>query len=113
VDLSVRNDAGTELREGRTGRLWIRYRGTMVGYWDRPEATAEVFSNGWFDTGDVVRVDGDGYVWFTGRRKQIIVHDGSNIAAQEVEDALIEHPAVARAGVVGVHDLQHDENVWA
>jgi len=56
-------------------------------------------------------VDADGYLWFCGRRKQIIVHDGSNICPQEVEDALIEHPAVAGAGVVGIHDLVHGENV--
>jgi long-chain acyl-CoA synthetase len=113
VTLSVRDDDGSERPDGEVGRLWIRYRGTMVGYWDHPEATDGVFSDGWFDTGDLVRVDGDGYVWFTGRRKQIIVHDGSNIAPQEVEDALVAHPAVARAGVVGIHDLRHGENVWA
>ena len=113
VSLSVRGEDGTDLPRGEVGRLWIRYRGAMVGYWDRPEATAEVFSDGWFDTGDLVRVDSDDYVWFTGRRKQIIIHDGSNIAPQEVEDALLEHPAVTCAGVVGVHDLQHGENVWA
>jgi acyl-coenzyme A synthetase/AMP-(fatty) acid ligase len=113
VALSVRGDDGTEVPTGEVGRLWIRYRGTMVGYWEHPEATAEVFSDGWFDTGDLVRVDSDGFVWFTGRCKQIIVHDGSNIAPQEVEAALVEHQAVARAGVVGVHDLQHGENVWA
>lgn len=113
VTLSVRSGDGAELASGEVGRLWIRYPGTMVGYWGRPDASDEVFEDGWFDTGDLVRLDDDGYVWFTGRSKQIIVHDGSNIAPQEVEDALLEHPAVARAGVVGVHDLQHGEIVWA
>ncbi|MGF1470863.1 MAG: class I adenylate-forming enzyme family protein [Rubrobacteraceae bacterium] len=113
VNMSVRDDTGAEVGTGEVGRLWIQYPGVTIGYWSHPEATAEVFEDGWFDTGDLVRVDEDGYVWFSGRRKQIIVHDGSNIAPQEVEAALLEHPAVSRAGVVGVHDTKHGENVWA
>ena len=69
--------------------------------------------DGWLDSGDLARADDDGYLWFFGRKKQIIVHDGSNISPHEVEGALIEHPAVALAGVVGVHDTVHGENVRA
>jgi len=58
-------------------------------------------------------LDEDGYLWFAGRKKQIIVHDGSNISPQDVEGALLAHPAVAAVGVVGVHDLTHGENVRA
>jgi len=57
--------------------------------------------------------DDDGYMWFRGRKKQIIIHDGSNICPQEVEEALLEHAAVESAGVVGIHDLVHGENVRA
>ena len=60
-----------------------------------------------------MKADPDGYLHFCGRKKQIIVHDGSNIAPQEVEDALLDHEAVESAGVVGVHDLLHGENVRA
>jgi long-chain acyl-CoA synthetase len=60
-----------------------------------------------------MKIDDGGYVWFCGRQKQIIVHDGSNISRQEVEDSLLAHPAVESAGVVGVHDLMHGENVRA
>jgi len=60
-----------------------------------------------------MRADDDGYFWFRGRRKQIIVHDGSNISPQDVEGALLAHPAVAAAGVVGIHNLAHGENVRA
>ena len=60
-----------------------------------------------------MKVDGDGYLWFCGRQKQIIVHDGSNISPQEVEDALLGHPSVESAGVIGMHDLMHGENVRA
>ena len=60
-----------------------------------------------------MRADDEGYFFFCGRKKQIIVHDGSNICPQEVEGALLEHPGVANAGVIGIHDLVHGENVRA
>jgi long-chain acyl-CoA synthetase len=72
-----------------------------------------VFKDGWFDTGDIMKADSDGYLWFCGRKKQIIVHDGSNISPLEVEDALLDHPAVESVGVVGIHDAAHGENVRA
>jgi long-chain acyl-CoA synthetase len=109
----IRDDDGKVLPHGADGRLWIRSPTTMVGYWNNPDATAQVLVDGWLDTGDVMSVDGDGYLWFAGRKKQIIVHDGSNISPQDVEGALLAHPAVAAAGVVGVHDLAHGENVRA
>ena len=113
VSLSIRNDDGQELPVGSEGRLWIKTPATTVGYWDDPAATEAAFSNGWLDSGDVMRVDDDGYFFFRGRKKQIIVHDASNICPQEVEDALLAHPSVASAGVIGIHDLVHGENVRA
>jgi acyl-coenzyme A synthetase/AMP-(fatty) acid ligase len=112
-DLSIRDDDGNEVRVGEVGRLWCKFPGNCIGYWNRPDATAETIVDGWLDTGDVVMLDDDGYLWFRGRKKQIIVHDGSNICPQEVEDAVLAHPAVALAGVVGVHNLVHGENVRA
>ncbi|MEQ9379727.1 MAG: AMP-binding protein, partial [Pirellulales bacterium] len=112
-EMSLRDDAGNEVPVGEQGRLWIKSPATMVGYWNRPDATQETIVDGWLDTGDVMRVDEDGYLWFCGRKKQIIIHDGSNICPQEVEEALLEHPAVESAGVVGIHDLIHGENVRA
>ena len=111
--LSIRDDDGNELGVGEEGRLWCKSKVNMIGYWDNPKATAETIVDGWLDTGDVMRADEDGYLWFCGRKKQIIVHDGSNISPQEVEESLIAHPAVSGAGVVGVHDLIHGENVRA
>jgi acyl-CoA synthetase (AMP-forming)/AMP-acid ligase II len=110
---SVRDDNGNELTTGQEGRVFIKTRSVSKGYWNDPAATAEVLSDGWFDTGDVMKADTDGYLWFEGRRKQIIVHDASNICPQEVEEALLDHPAVENAGVVGVHNLVHGENVRA
>jgi long-chain acyl-CoA synthetase len=84
-----------------------------VGYWDDPHATAAAFDDGWLRTGDLVRRDADGYFWFEGRVKQIIVRGGSNISPQEVEEALYHHPAVLEAGVIGVPDPVHGEKVVA
>lgn len=110
----VRDEDGRPVPAGEEGRLWIKFPGTTIGYWARPDATAEVYdADGWFDTGDVVRVDEEGFFYFCGRRKQIIVHDGSNIFPQEVEDALLQHDAVSGVGVIGLHDLVHGENVRA
>ena len=85
----------------------------MAGYWNAQAATDEVVLDGWLDSGDLAHADEDGFLWFFGRKKQLIVHDGSNISPFEVESALLEHPAIAFAGVVGVHDTVHGENVRA
>jgi long-chain acyl-CoA synthetase len=111
--LSIRDETGRELPVGEDGRLWVSSPCNMVGYWNRHDATAEIIKDGWLDTGDVMMADDDGYFWFRGRKKEIIIHDGSNICPQEVEDALLEHAAVESAGVVGIHDLVHGENVRA
>ena len=113
VSLSIRNDDGDDLPAGSEGRLWIKTPAATAGYWDDPGSTEAAFSNGWLDSGDVMRVDDEGYFFFCGRTKQIIVHDGSNISPQEVEGALLEHPTVTTAGVIGIHDLVHGENVRA
>jgi long-chain acyl-CoA synthetase len=111
--LEIRDDDGTVLPVNREGLLWVRAPSTMTGYWNQPDATAEVLVGGWFDTGDLMRLDEDGYLWFAGRKKQIIVHDGSNVSPQDVEGALLAHPAVAAAGVVGVADPAHGEDIVA
>jgi long-chain acyl-CoA synthetase len=110
---SLRSDSGNEVLAGEDGRLWIKSPTNTVGYWGNREATGETIRDGWLDTGDLMKVDEDGYFWFRGRKKQIIIHDGSNICPQEVEEALLEHRAVESAGVVGIHNLVHGENVRA
>jgi len=112
-EMSLRDVAGNKVATGTEGRLWIRSPAVTVGYWENPQATAETIVDGWLDTGDIMRCDEEGYLWFCGRRKQIIVHDGSNICPQEVEEAVMAHPAVAAAGVIGIHNLAHGENVRA
>jgi long-chain acyl-CoA synthetase len=113
VTIALRDEDGDSIPAEQIGRIFIKTRSHMAGYWQAPEATAEVLAHGWMDTGDLARADKGGYLWFFGRGKQVIVHDGSNISPFEVEGALVEHPAVALAGVVGVHDAVHGENVRA
>jgi acyl-CoA synthetase (AMP-forming)/AMP-acid ligase II len=112
-EASIRSEDGAEVLPGTTGRLWIRSPSNMIGYWNRPDATAEAIVDGWLDTGDLVAADEQNYLWFRGRKKQIIIHDGSNICPQEVEDSLLECTAIASAGVVGIHDSVHGETVRA
>ena len=111
--IALRDEGGEQIEAGEVGRIWIRSRSRTPGYWQAPEATEEVVRDDWLDSGDLARADEDGYLWFFGRKKQVIVHDGSNISPYEVEGALVEHPAVALAGAVGVHDEVHGENVRA
>jgi long-chain acyl-CoA synthetase len=85
----------------------------MTGYWQDPDSTAWALRGGWFHTGDLARCDADGYYWFAGRKKEIIIRGGSNISPQEVEAAICEHPAVSEVGVVGRPDPVWGETVSA
>ena len=113
VGLSIRDESGGALPASTPGRLWVRTRATMLGYWRDPAATSATIRDGWLDTGDLMEAGQAGYLHFRGRRRQIIVHDGSNIAPQEVEETMLQHPAIEMAGVIGVPDLVHGENVLA
>jgi long-chain acyl-CoA synthetase len=104
VEAKVVDSNGREVPDGQTGELIVKTPVNLVGYWDDPAATREALRDGWFYTGDLVRRDSDGYLWFEGRKKQIIVRDGLNISPQEVEEALYTHPAVLEVGVIGMPD---------
>lgn len=95
---------GREVQPGDTGELLVLSDGNCIGYWNDPEAAAQLFRDGWLRSGDMASQDEDGYLWFKGRLKQIIIRGGSNISPQEVEEALYQHPAVLEAGVVGLPD---------
>ncbi|MCU0309116.1 MAG: AMP-binding protein [Thermoleophilia bacterium] len=98
---------------GATGQILVRSPGTMAGYWGRPDLTADALQDGWLHTGDIGRRDADGWLWFVGRAKEIIIRAGSNVSPQEVEGALTAHPGVAEAGVCGVPDERLGERVAA
>jgi len=113
VDTRVADTTGTALGDSQVGELQVQSPGNCVGYWDDAAATAATFTDGWLRTGDLVRRDADGFFWFEGRLKQIIVRGGSNISPQEVEEVLYQHPAVLEAGVVGMPDPVYGEKVIA
>ncbi len=85
----------------------------MLGYWGRPEVTAEAIRSGWYHTGDLATTDGDGYIYIVDRKKDMIITGGENVYSVEVEDALYSHPAVLECAVIGVPDEQWGEAVKA
>ena len=102
VDPVTRRDVAVD----EPGELLVKSPAVCAGYWQNPEATAAAFDDGWFRTGDLVSRDADGFYWFRGRLKEIIIRGGSNISPQEVEEALYTHPGVLEAAVVGYpHDV--------
>ncbi|MDX1871574.1 long-chain-fatty-acid--CoA ligase [Mycolicibacterium sp. 120266] len=107
-------NTGEEVPTGEQGELWFRTPQLMKGYLNKPEATAEaVTPDGWFRTGDIGRVDADGYVFVEDRLKDMIISGGENIYSIEVERVLAEHPAVAEVAVFGVPDEKWGEAVKA
>jgi long-chain acyl-CoA synthetase len=105
---------GREVPAGQVGEVAIRGHNVMKGYWRRPEATAEVLSaDGWFRTGDVGRVDEDGYFFIVDRKKELIIRGGYNVYPREVEEVLYEHPAVRECAVVGIPHPELGEEVGA
>lgn len=113
TELRVVDGEGKEVPSGETGELLVRSRAMLVGYWNDPEATAEAIRDGWMHTGDLVRVDEDGYYWFVSRKKEIIIRGGSNISPLEVEEVLDSHPAVHLSCVVGVPNARYGQIVAA
>lgn len=111
VEIVDSHDA--HLPRGEVGELVIRGVGLMDGYDDEPEATADVFRNGWLHTGDLARMDDDGIVTLIGRVKDVVRRAGENVAAREVEETLLGHPAVRLAAVVSVADDLRGEEVKA
>jgi long-chain acyl-CoA synthetase len=113
VEIGVVDDDGNPVPTGVPGEMIVRSQGNLVGYWDDQTATEKAIRGGWFHTGDIVREDCDGYFWFLGRKKEIIIRGGSNVSPQEVEAVLYQHPAVRDAGVVGAPDAFWGERVVA
>jgi fatty-acyl-CoA synthase len=111
-DVSIRDDDGHELEDGRTGEICVRGPNVMLGYFNRPDATAAAFRHGWLRTGDLASRH-DGYFMFHDRLKDMIKSGGENVYSAEVEQALYSHPAVAEAAVLGVASDQWDEEVRA
>lgn len=104
AEVLLADDAGRPVPPGAVGELLVRGPNVTIGYWAGPGVIEGAPANGWWHSGDMMRQDGDGNLWFVSRKKDLIVRGGSNISPVEVEHVLIAHPAVADAAVVGVPD---------
>jgi long-chain acyl-CoA synthetase len=113
VAMCVLDAAGHELGDGQIGEFAIRGEAVFRGYWNDEVGTNAAIRDGWFLTGDLGHRDGEGFYWFKGRKKEIIIRGGSNVSPQEVEEALYQHPAVREAGVVGMPHPVFGEEVIA
>lgn len=112
VEMKIVGD-GHDLPTGEVGEIVIRGHNVMKGYWNRPDATAEVLRDGWLRTGDLGRVDDDGYFYVVDRMSDVIIRGGYNVYPREVEEVLCEHPCVREAAVVGVPHPRLGEEVAA
>ncbi|MCX5152287.1 long-chain fatty acid--CoA ligase [Streptomyces sp. NBC_00320] len=113
VEMRLVTEDGSEAGPGEVGEIAIRGENVMNGYFNRPKETAEAVRDGWFHTGDLARVDEEGFYFIVDRKKDLIIRGGYNVYPREVEEVLYEHPAVAEAAVVGVPHEVHGEEVAA
>ncbi|MDP2259010.1 MAG: class I adenylate-forming enzyme family protein [Caulobacter sp.] len=109
----VVDDEGNTLPPGQTGELWVRGASVIKGYINRPDATAESITDGWLHTGDVARIDEDGFIFLVDRKKDMVLRGGENVYCAEVEATLHQHPAIAECCVFGVPDARLGEEVAA
>ncbi len=114
IEVRLVDEHGDDALRGDSGELWVRGPNVFKGYLDEPEATAKVLSaDGWLRTGDIAVTDDDGYLYLVDRAKDLIIVSGFNVYPAEVEDVLMEHPAVHEVGVVGVPHPHTGEAVKA
>ncbi len=107
------DDDGNTVPTGEVGELWVKGTSVIKGYINRPEATAESITDGWLHTGDVARIDEDGFIFIVDRKKDMVLRGGENVYCAEVEAAIYRHPAVAECTVFGVPDARLGEEVGA
>ena len=113
VEMRLVDSEGNDVPPGEIGEIAIRGHNVMKGYWGKPEATAEAIPDGWFRTGDLARMDEDGYYFIVDRKKEMIIRGGYNVYPREIEEVLHEHPAVAGAAVIGIPHPELGEEVGA
>ncbi len=113
VDIKVVDWKGNEMPANEIGEIMIKGPNVVKGYWNNPKATAETFVDGWLHTGDLGRIDKDGYIYLADRMKDIIIRGGENISSLEVENVLYGHQDIVEAAVIGVPDKTYGEQVKA
>lgn len=109
----VWNENGQDAKPGEVGELMLRGPVVMKGYWNMPEQTHTSFTDGWFHTGDLAKVDEEGYFYIVERKKDMLITGGENVYPAEVEDVIIGHPKVGEVGVIGIPDDRWGESVCA
>lgn len=109
VRVAIMDDQGRELPAGKTGELWVSGQNVMMGYWNRPDATAEALSDGWLRTGDVGFADEDGYLYVTDRKKDMLIVNGINVSPREIEELIYQCNGVKEVAVVGKADPRKGE----
>src|SRR3954465_8075395 len=102
VEMKVVDDDGNEVDQGEVGEIVIKGHNVMKGYFNKPDATEESIKDGWFHSGDMAKVDEDGYFFIVDRKKELIIRGGYNVYPREIEEVLYEHPAVREAAVLGI-----------
>jgi len=107
------DDEGRDVAPGEVGEIWCRGPNVNVGYWANPEATQASFGGGWFKSGDLGYQDADGLYYVVDRKKDIIIRGGENVYCAEVEAAILEHPRIRDAAVIGLPDAVYGEQVAA
>ena len=113
IEIKIFDENDKEVETGAVGEVVIKGWVVMNGYYKQPELTAQVIKNGWFHTGDLGKLDGDGYLYIVGRKKEVIIVGGLNVYAVEVENIISQHPGVSEVAVIGVPDKMHGEVVKA
>jgi long-chain acyl-CoA synthetase len=113
VEMRLIDDDWNTVPDGEIGEIAIRGHNVMKSYWNKPEATGEAIKDGWFRTGDMARVDSDGYYYIVDRKKDLIIRGGYNVYPREIEEVLHEHPAVAEVAVIGIPHPDLGEEVGA
>ena len=113
VEMKLVDDDGKDVAQGEVGEIVIKGENVMKGYWGREKDTLEAIKDGWFHTGDLAKIDEDGYFFIVDRKKDLIIRGGYNVYPREVEEALYEHESVAEVAVIGIPDDDLGEEIGA
>lgn len=110
-EVKVVDDDGNDLPQGTAGELWVKGSPVIKGYINNPDATAQTITDGWLHTGDIARIDEDGFIFIVDRKKDLVIRGGENISCTEVEAIVYRHPSVAECSVFGVPDQRLGEEI--
>ena len=111
--MRIFDEVDNEVPQGDLGEIVIRGHNVMKGYYNRPKDTADAMRSGWFHTGDIGRVDEDGYFYIVDRVKDMIIRGGFNVYPREIEEVLLSHPKISMAAVIGIPDDKYGEAILA